>query len=162
MILCHPTRAALETNNNLKNWPLWNMMCTPKVVIKPKCKISDARFKNDENPVFLSLSSLPRKRVNELLNSTLFWIFFRSLVSFEGHYINKIDTILIGSWSFFSTIRSKISNLFDRNLYMTVLNDVVYNIISNWVIYVMKKFLFDVSINFIVKSHYVLERSLMN
>ena len=52
MMLCHITRAVLETNSNLKNWPLWEVTYTPKIVTKPKCKISDARFKNDENTVF--------------------------------------------------------------------------------------------------------------
>ena len=36
MMLCHITRAVLETNSNLKNWSLWEVTHTPKIVIKPK------------------------------------------------------------------------------------------------------------------------------
>ena len=128
------TRVVLATNNNLWNWPLWDMRYIIKVVTNLR-----RRFSKWSKIRVLALSSLSRKRDNELLNSTLFWTFFRSLVNFEAHCISKIDMILMGSWSFFSTIRPKISNLIDRNLYATVLNDVVYNIASNWVMHVMKK-----------------------
>ena len=92
---------------------------------KTETQICEARFEIRQKNGVLALSSLPRKRVNGFVSSTIFWVFFRSLVDFEGHCIDKIHTILIWSRSFFSTIRSKIRNRIDRNLYPTVLDDVI-------------------------------------
>ena len=141
MMLCHITRAVLETNSNLKNWPLWEVTYTPKIVTKPKCKISDARFKNDENTVFWSLSPLPRKRVNGFVSSTIFEVFFQTVVNFGGHCIDKISTILTWSRPFFSTVRSKIRNLIDKSFYLILLNGFTLNIRSNWMCCVVKKIL---------------------
>lgn len=141
MMLCHITRAVLETNSNLKNWPLWEVTYTPKIVTKPKCKISDARFKNDENTVFWSLSPLPRKRVNGFVSSTIFEVFFQTVVNFGGHCIDKISTILTWSRPFFSTFRSKIRNLIDKSFYLILLNGFTLNIRSNWMCCVVKKIL---------------------
>ena len=161
MTLCHPTRVVLETNNNLKNWPLWNVMYTPKIVTKPKCKISDARFKNDENTVFWSLSPLPRKRVNGFVRNTIFWVFFQTIMNFGGHCIDKINTILTWSRSFFSTVRSKIRNLIDKSFYLILLNGFTLNIRSNWMFCVVKKILIRRECQFCHKK-WVRPRATMN
>ena len=162
MILCHPTRAVLETNNNLKNWPLWNVTYTPKIVTKPECKISDARFKNDENTAFWSLSPLPRKRVNGFVRSTIFWVFFQTIVNFGGHCIDKINTILTWSRPFFSTVRSKIRNLIDKSFYLILLNGFTLNIRSNWMFCVVKKFWSDVSNLSILSQKWIRSQVIMN
>ena len=122
------------------------MIHTPKVVTKPKCQ----NLKYVQKRCF-GAKLLPRKRCNGFIRSTIFWVFFRSLVDFEGHCIDKIHTILIWSRSFFSTIRSKIRNRIDRNLYPTVLDDVIEIFDQTECSVWWKKSSSDTNVNFIVK-----------